>query len=227
MWLYAWEKTGHAAINARKSMLYFWTPQDYLDKLCTADQVGLARDPAVLPTVNADGSALTAREYARSVSHHAVQALLDVLRTGSPDARIKAAQALLDRGWGRVPEEEQRESRRPPSGERATFTAAQVEQIATVMAIGMVEKAAEEGTTFDNSFLSKVKTEPELAPIPTPPPAPEPLPNWFERNLGKRPVKAPAPPVVAAEPKSQAVFWDGIDRPAEGDIGKVNPKNWH
>jgi len=42
------------------------------------------------------------RELARSYTQEAVNALVDVLREGGASAKVSAAQALLDRGWGKA-----------------------------------------------------------------------------------------------------------------------------
>lgn len=42
------------------------------------------------------------REIARQYTQNAVQALVSVMASGSPAARVSAAQALLDRGWGKA-----------------------------------------------------------------------------------------------------------------------------
>lgn len=46
------------------------------------------------------------REVARQHTHDAVQVLVEVMAdaTAAPSARVGAAQALLDRGWGRAPQ---------------------------------------------------------------------------------------------------------------------------
>jgi Family of unknown function (DUF5681) len=41
------------------------------------------------------------RELAQQHTVEAVEALVDVVRTGKPAERVQAATALLDRGWGR------------------------------------------------------------------------------------------------------------------------------
>lgn len=41
------------------------------------------------------------RELARNYTQEAVTALVDVMKDGSGPARVAAANALLDRGWGR------------------------------------------------------------------------------------------------------------------------------
>ena len=41
------------------------------------------------------------RELAQQHTAEAVEALVDVVRTGKPAERVQAATALLDRGWGR------------------------------------------------------------------------------------------------------------------------------
>ena len=43
------------------------------------------------------------RELAQQHTVEAVEALVDVVRTGKPAERVQAATALLDRGWGRPP----------------------------------------------------------------------------------------------------------------------------
>ncbi len=42
------------------------------------------------------------RELAREHTADALDALVDVVKTGSGPARVSAAQALLDRGWGKA-----------------------------------------------------------------------------------------------------------------------------
>ena len=41
------------------------------------------------------------RDLAQQYTAEAVEALVDVVRTGKPAERVQAATALLDRGWGR------------------------------------------------------------------------------------------------------------------------------
>jgi hypothetical protein len=41
------------------------------------------------------------RELAQQHTAEAIEALVDVVRTGKPAERVQAATALLDRGWGR------------------------------------------------------------------------------------------------------------------------------
>lgn len=42
------------------------------------------------------------RELARKYTESAVETLADVMATGSPNARVSAANALIDRGWGKA-----------------------------------------------------------------------------------------------------------------------------
>lgn len=42
------------------------------------------------------------RELARQYSNEAIAALADVMATGSATARVSAANALLERGWGKA-----------------------------------------------------------------------------------------------------------------------------
>ena len=41
------------------------------------------------------------RELAQQYTAEALEALVDVVRTGKPAERVQAATVLLDRGWGR------------------------------------------------------------------------------------------------------------------------------
>lgn len=42
------------------------------------------------------------REIARSYTEDAIEALVDVLRNGGASAKVAAANALIDRGWGKA-----------------------------------------------------------------------------------------------------------------------------
>jgi len=42
------------------------------------------------------------RELARQYTDSAVETLANVMATGSPNARVSAANALIDRGWGKA-----------------------------------------------------------------------------------------------------------------------------
>lgn len=42
------------------------------------------------------------RELAREYTEKAVETLVSVMANGSPAARVSAAQAMLDRGWGKA-----------------------------------------------------------------------------------------------------------------------------
>ena len=41
------------------------------------------------------------RELARQYTNSAIETLARVMATGSPNAQVSAAQALIDRGWGK------------------------------------------------------------------------------------------------------------------------------
>lgn len=72
----------------------YWTLDDHEAGLCRPAEVG-RRKPAVRE----------AKRLAQQATPLAIRALIDVATTSpDPGAKVKAAQALLDRGWGRPTE---------------------------------------------------------------------------------------------------------------------------
>jgi hypothetical protein len=70
----------------------YWTPEDLVAGLCTLAEVGRPKPPI-----------REARRLAQQATVKAVKALIDVAEQNEDlPAKVKAAQALLDRGWGKA-----------------------------------------------------------------------------------------------------------------------------
>lgn len=70
----------------------YWSPEDHFAGLCSPDEVGRPRPPV-----------REAKRLARHATPQAIRALIDVVTNSDDDtARIKAAEALLNRGWGKA-----------------------------------------------------------------------------------------------------------------------------
>jgi len=70
----------------------FWTPEDLLAGLCTLAEVGRPKPPI-----------REARRLAQQATPKAIQALIAVAEQNEDlPAKVKAAQAILDRGWGKA-----------------------------------------------------------------------------------------------------------------------------
>lgn len=61
---------------------------------------GVSGNPSGRPKLPEDVKHV--RELARQYTSEAIQSLADVMATGSPNARVSAANALIDRGWGKA-----------------------------------------------------------------------------------------------------------------------------
>ena len=72
-------------------LIEYWTPEEYTAGVCTELEVGKVKPPLI-----------EARRLAQRATPKAVKALIDVVEQSEDlQAKVKAAQALLDRGWGR------------------------------------------------------------------------------------------------------------------------------
>ena len=70
----------------------FWTPEDLLAGLCSLAEVGRPKPPI-----------REARRLAQQATPKAIQALIAVAEQNDDlPAKVKAAQAILDRGWGKA-----------------------------------------------------------------------------------------------------------------------------
>jgi len=69
----------------------YWLPEEFRAGLCTENEIGKPKGPII-----------EARRLAQRATPIAIKALVEVARdSDSSGARVKAANALLDRGWGR------------------------------------------------------------------------------------------------------------------------------
>ena len=72
-------------------LIEYWTPEECAAGVCTELEIGKIKPPMV-----------EARRLAQRATPKAVKALIDVIEQGEDlQAKVKAAQALLDRGWGK------------------------------------------------------------------------------------------------------------------------------
>ncbi|MDP9963554.1 hypothetical protein J2W37_001265 [Variovorax paradoxus] len=72
-------------------LIEYWTPEECAAGVCTELEIGKLKPPMV-----------EARRLAQRATPKAVKALIDVIEQGEDlQAKVKAAQALLDRGWGK------------------------------------------------------------------------------------------------------------------------------
>lgn len=72
----------------------YWTLEDHESGLCRPDEIGRKKPPV-----------REAKRLAQQATPMAIRALIDVAtQTTDPSAKVKAAQALLDRGWGKPTE---------------------------------------------------------------------------------------------------------------------------
>jgi hypothetical protein len=75
-----------------KSTIEYWLPEEYSAGLCSENEVGKIKPPL-----------LEARRLAQRATSKAIKALVEVAEQSDDlQAKTKAAQVLLDRGWGRA-----------------------------------------------------------------------------------------------------------------------------
>jgi hypothetical protein len=72
-------------------LIEYWTPEECAAGVCTELEIGKIKPPMV-----------EARRLAQRATPKAVKALIDVIEQSEDlNAKVKAASALLDRGWGK------------------------------------------------------------------------------------------------------------------------------
>lgn len=72
----------------------YWTLMDHQIGLCTPNEIGRKKPPVQ-----------EAKRLAQQATPMAIKALIDVaVQDRDPVAKVKAAQTLLDRGWGKATE---------------------------------------------------------------------------------------------------------------------------
>lgn len=72
----------------------YWTLMDHQIGLCAPNEIGRKKPPV-----------LEAKRLAQQATPMAIKALIDVTtQDRDPAAKVKAAQTLLDRGWGKATE---------------------------------------------------------------------------------------------------------------------------
>ncbi|RYH33146.1 MAG: hypothetical protein EON54_20545 [Alcaligenaceae bacterium] len=71
--------------------IVYWSVEDFRAGICDEDAIGTVKPPAV-----------EARRLAQSATVKAIKAIMEVMeQTDDPVAKLKAAQLILDRGWGK------------------------------------------------------------------------------------------------------------------------------
>ena len=72
-------------------VIEYWTPEEHFAGLCTEQEIGKVKGPMV-----------EARRLAQRATPKAIKALVETMeQTEDLNAKVKAAQVLLDRGWGK------------------------------------------------------------------------------------------------------------------------------
>jgi hypothetical protein len=142
----------------------FWTPEDLIAGLCTLAEVGRPKPPI-----------REARRLAQQATPKAIQALIAVAEQNDDlPAKVKAAQAILDRGWGKA--EVTQVNINPATHEWPEWL--------TNRRLAYQEAAEYAEDIVPRELQGRPREVVEMAPAPAPAPSPFTPPPPMKFNLG-------------------------------------------
>ncbi|WP_440531654.1 hypothetical protein [Variovorax sp. YR566] len=123
-------------------LIEYWTPEECAAGVCTELEIGKLKPPMV-----------EARRLAQRATPKAVKALIDVIEQGEDlQAKVKAASALLDRGWGK------------PDQHVSTDNVHRIDQMPWLSAQRHAYRLGAEATKLIESGLAISDATPKIAP---------------------------------------------------------------